>query len=96
MRFYDLNPRGAAAMPVESVTITVELPRPEAAALARLVKRMSFDDVMKLAAGRHPEGEARPLRSGDTRRAESALRPGTGKISRHGCTNGKVARLVLT
>ena len=92
-------------MPVESVTITVELPRPEAAALARLVKRMSFDDVLKLAAGRHPEAHdalaailkvKRALSDGDTRRAESAMRPGTGKISRHGCTNGKVARLVLT
>jgi hypothetical protein len=32
----------------------VELPGREAEALARLVKRMSFDDVLKLAGG-HPE-----------------------------------------
>ena len=32
----------------------MELPAREAEALAQLVKRMSFDDVLKLAAG-HPE-----------------------------------------
>ena len=41
-------------MPEETVRITVELSEREAEALAQLVKRMSFDDVLKLAAG-HPE-----------------------------------------
>ena len=62
-----------------TVTIAVELPRHEAEALARLVKRMTFDDVLKLAAGRHPEAHdalaailkvKRALADKVTRRAE--------------------------
>ena len=41
-------------MPEKRVRLTVDLPGHEAEALARLVKRMSFDDVLKLAGG-HPE-----------------------------------------
>ena len=37
-----------------TVRITVELSEREAEALAQMVKRMSFDDVLKLAGG-HPE-----------------------------------------
>ena len=42
-------------MPKEkTITVTVELPEREAEALAQMVKRMSFDDLLKLAAG-HPK-----------------------------------------